>query len=125
MYSLLLDYIDKRTHFVVFTFSRSEKINFVSSFTVGQVILTQKEKWKHLYFFVTFRWTERVCSVGNFVRKNVTAGNIRFGNRLAEGITIGCSSLSAIVPADEQISAFCIYLRLWFFNRLTFGRKVH
>jgi hypothetical protein len=33
-------------------------------------------------------------------------GNNRFGNRLAEGIIIGCSSLSAIVPADEQKSAF-------------------
>jgi hypothetical protein len=41
-----------------------------------------------------------------------TAGNSRFGNRLADGITIGCSSLSAYVPAEEQISAFCIYLRL-------------
>jgi len=40
------------------------------------------------------------------------ACNKRFGNRLADGITIGCSSLSAAVPADEQISAFCIYLRL-------------
>jgi len=28
------------------------------------------------------------------------ADNKRFGNRLAEGITIGCSSLSAVVPAD-------------------------
>lgn len=26
--------------------------------------------------------------------------------------TIGYSSLSATVPADEQISAFCTYLRL-------------
>jgi len=33
---------------------------------------------------------------------------------MAEEITIGCSSLSAAVPAEEQISAFCIYLRLWF-----------
>ena len=41
-----------------------------------------------------------------------TADNKRFGNRLAEGITIGCSSLSAVVPAEEQIPAFCIYLRL-------------
>jgi hypothetical protein len=41
-----------------------------------------------------------------------TADNKRFGNRLADGITIGCNSLSAIVPADEQISAFCIYLGL-------------
>ena len=37
--------------------------------------------------------------------------NKRFGNRLAEGITIGCSSLSTAVPADEQISAFYIYLQ--------------
>jgi len=41
-----------------------------------------------------------------------TAGNRRFGNKLAEGITVGCISLSAIVPAEKQISAFCIYLRL-------------
>jgi len=27
--------------------------------------------------------------------------NKRFGNRLADGITIGYSSLSALVPADE------------------------
>ena len=42
------------------------------------------------------------------VDTNENADNKRFGNRLAEGITIGCSSLSALVPADEQISAFCI-----------------
>jgi len=35
-------------------------------------------------------------------RLNRNAAYIRFGNRLAEGITIGCSSLSATVPADEQ-----------------------
>ncbi len=46
------------------------------------------------------------------VDKNENAHNERFGNRLAEGITMSCSSLSAIVPADEQISAFCTYLRL-------------
>jgi hypothetical protein len=51
--------------------------------------------------------------------------NSRFGNRLADGITIGCSSLSATVPAEEQILAFCIYLRLQYFNRLTFWRDVH
>jgi len=33
------------------------------------------------------------------------------GNKLAEGITIGCSSLSATVPAEEQTPAFCISLR--------------
>jgi len=47
-----------------------------------------------------------------FDNRKARTHNIGFGNRLAEGITIGCSSLSAIVPADEQISAFCIYLRL-------------
>ncbi len=42
----------------------------------------------------------------------------RFGNRLAEGITIGCPvrTGSAVVPAEEKISTLCIYLRLWFFN---------
>ena len=43
-----------------------------------------------------------------------------FGNRLAEGITIGCSSLLSAVPADEQKSAFSIYLQLWYFTGLTF-----
>jgi hypothetical protein len=37
-------------------------------------------------------------------------------------VIFGCSSLSTIVSAEEQISAFCIYLRLWFFNRLRFWR---
>jgi hypothetical protein len=46
------------------------------------------------------------------------ASYIRFGNRLAEGIIIGCSLLSAMVPANKQILPFCIYLLLWFFNRL-------
>ena len=46
------------------------------------------------------------------VDKNGNADNKRFGDRLAEGTTMNCSSLSARVPADEQISAFCIYLRL-------------
>ncbi|MDQ6812595.1 MAG: hypothetical protein M3040_02470 [Bacteroidota bacterium] len=46
--------------------------------------------------------------------------NSGFGNRLAEGIPIGCSSLSAVVPADEQKSAFSIYLQLWYFTGLTF-----
>ena len=36
--------------------------------------------------------------------------------RLEDGITIGCGSLSVPIaigiPADEQVSAFCIYLRL-------------
>jgi hypothetical protein len=41
-----------------------------------------------------------------------TSANKRLGNRLADGITIGCGWLSAAVSADEQISAFCIYLRL-------------
>jgi hypothetical protein len=35
-----------------------------------------------------------------------TSLNSRLGNRLSEAITIGCSSLTARVPADEQISAF-------------------
>jgi hypothetical protein len=42
-------------------------------------------------------------------------------NRLAEGIAIGCGSLPAILPADEQLSAFCIYLRFRFFNRTSGG----
>jgi hypothetical protein len=42
----------------------------------------------------------------------MAAANMGFGNRLADGITIGCSSLSAKVPADEQKSAFSIYLQL-------------
>ena len=38
----------------------------------------------------------------------MTEGNSRFGNRLADGITIGCSSLSAVVSADEYKSAFVV-----------------
>jgi len=45
-------------------------------------------------------------------QKEARTANKRLGNRLVEGITIGCSSLSAAVPAEEQILAFCIYLRL-------------
>ena len=45
-------------------------------------------------------------------RDEQTAAYIRFGNRLAEGITIGCSSLSATVPAEEYNSAFNCYLQL-------------
>jgi len=55
---------------------------------------------------------ERICNDTSSWSKSGDADNKRFGNRLAEGITIGCSSLSAVVSADEQISAFCIYLRL-------------
>jgi hypothetical protein len=40
------------------------------------------------------------------IETNRYAAYKRLGDRLAEGITIGCSSLSAIVAADEQISAF-------------------
>jgi hypothetical protein len=46
--------------------------------------------------------------VVSIVGQDKAAGNSRFGDRLAEGKTIGCSSLSAIVPADEQKSAFFI-----------------
>jgi hypothetical protein len=35
-----------------------------------------------------------------------TAAYIRFGNRLAEGITMSCKSLSAAVPAEEYNSIF-------------------
>jgi hypothetical protein len=34
------------------------------------------------------------------------APNSRFGNRLAEGITIGYNPLSAAVPAEEYNSTF-------------------
>jgi hypothetical protein len=40
------------------------------------------------------------------------AGNSRFGNRLAEGITISCNSISATVPAEEYKSVFNYYLHL-------------
>jgi hypothetical protein len=45
---------------------------------------------------------------------------MRFGNRLAEGITIGCSSLSAMVSAEEQISDFCIFFHLLFLKEQIF-----
>lgn len=46
------------------------------------------------------------------MKREARTHDSRFGNRLAEGITIGCSSLSALIPAEEQISAFCIYLQV-------------
>jgi hypothetical protein len=46
--------------------------------------------------------------VASIVGQDKAAGNSRFGNRLADGITIGCSSLSATIPAEEQISAISL-----------------
>jgi hypothetical protein len=34
-----------------------------------------------------------------------------------KNITAGCNSMSGLIAAGEQILAFCIYLRLWFFNQ--------
>ena len=39
--------------------------------------------------------------------------NNRFGNRLADGRTIGYKSISAIVTAWHYLIAFSYYLHLW------------
>jgi hypothetical protein len=41
------------------------------------------------------------------------AANSRFGNRLEDGITIGCKSISAVVPAGHYKLSFSCYLHLW------------
>lgn len=38
----------------------------------------------------------------------LTTAHNKEADKLADGIAIGCNSLSAMVPAGEQMSAFCI-----------------
>ena len=48
----------------------------------------------------------------NIYGQDKAAGNIRFGNRLADGIAIGYKSISAIVSPDEYNFTFNCYLHL-------------
>ena len=55
------------------------------------------------------------------VELTLTAAYIRFGNRLADGRTMCCNSISTIVLADEYNLAFYCYLQHYFFNQHLFG----
>jgi hypothetical protein len=69
-------------------------------------------KIRHCWFSEKIIFISRIKLNWRKFESKYTATNKRLGNRLAKGITIGCSWLSARVPAEEQISVFCIYLRL-------------